>query len=131
MPISTPPARPVIIAPVATSIAAMKGHRRVLILTAPSQTDPALQDERQTLVPWRAQAALRDVSIVEVVGDHVGGTTDDAATLRRTWYLPTDRFTAILIGKDGHEAFRSETPVSAADLTRTIDAMPMRRAGLR
>ena len=131
MPISVPAAIPVIVAPHATSVAALRHARRVLIVAAPSQSDPALLDQQQMLATWRAQAAQRDVTIVEIMGNHVGGVTDDAPFLRQHWRLPADRFTAILIGKDGHEAFRSTEPVAATVLTRTIDAMPMRRAGQR
>ena len=69
--------------------------------------------------------------LVEVLGNTVRGASDSAAALRRSYKLPADRFTVILIGKDGGEKRRSDTPMSAATLTATIDAMPMRRAGER
>jgi hypothetical protein len=76
-------------------------------------------------------AGGRDVSVVELVGDAAAGAADPAAALRATWQLPSQRFTVLLVGKDGHEALRRSAPVTAADLARTIDAMPMRRAGQR
>ena len=56
---------------------------------------------------------------------------DTADALRQRFALPPDRFTVLLIGKDGHVAVRSGEPLQGADLTRIIDAMPMRRAGQR
>ena len=109
----------------------MKWHLRVLILAAPSADDQALVAQRRELASWQTEREDRDVTIVEIVGTHVSGATDTAVSLRRQWLLPADRFQAILIGKDGHEAFRTARPVAAAGLTQTIDAMPMRRAGQR
>ncbi|WP_174285576.1 DUF4174 domain-containing protein [Sphingomonas bacterium] len=131
MPIQLPPIMPVIVAPTAVSVAAMKGKRRVLILVGPAFDDPSLRKEQQALDGWRVQAAVRDVTMVVIVGDHIAGAADDAAAVRRHWNLPSDHFAMILIGKDGHEAFRTDNPVAAAVLTQTIDAMPMRRAGQR
>ena len=71
------------------------------------------------------------MTIVELVGDRVVGATDTAAALRQRWNLKPDHFTAILIGKDGHEALRTETIFAADGLSQTLDAMPMRRAGQR
>ncbi len=126
-----PPTPPAATAAAPTSVAAMRGHRRVLILAAATAADPALAEQRRALAGWRKEGADRDVTMVEVIGDHVSGATDPGAALRQRWHLQPDRFTAILIGKDGHEAFRTQRPFAAAGLTQTIDAMPMRRAGQR
>ncbi len=68
--------------------------------------------------------------MVEVIGDRVHGAGDTAPSLRRKFRLPAG-FTAILIGKDGGEKLRRAKPFPTALLERTIDAMPMRRAGRR
>ena len=52
----------------------------------------------------------------------------DVAALRRRLRVEAGRFTALLVGKDGHVALRSHEPVVAARLFPAIDAMPMRRA---
>lgn len=114
-----------------SSLAAMKWHRRVLVVAAPTPTDPSLAEQRRLLAPWRAGAADRDLTVVEVVGDHVTGTTDTAPALRRRLNLVPGRFAAVLVGKDGHVADRHDRPVAADALEATIDAMPMRRAGQR
>lgn len=113
------------------SIDAMRHHRRILLVAAPGEKDPQLAEQRRLLAPWRAGAADRDLSVVELVGDHVTGATDAAPTLRRRYGLVPGRFAVLLIGKDGHVAQRSDRPMAADTLEKTIDAMPMRRAGER
>ena len=113
------------------SVDAMKHERRVLIVAAASPTDPRLADQRLALDGWRDGAAARDLSVVEIVGERVNGSRDTAAALRRRWRLPAGVFGIVLVGKDGHEALRRSAPLAADALQATIDAMPMRRAGLR
>ena len=112
------------------TVAQMKWERRVLIVSASTAEDPALTEQRRILAAWKTNAAARDLTIVEVVGDTVRGVGDSAAALRRKYRLPAT-FTAILIGKDGGEKLRSAKPFPAAALEATIDAMPMRKAGQR
>ena len=112
------------------TVAQMKWERRVLIVSASTAEDPALAEQRRILAGWETNAAARDLTIVEIVGDTVRGASDPAATLRRKYHLPAT-FTAILIGKDGGEKLRSAKPFPAAALEATIDAMPMRKAGQR
>jgi hypothetical protein len=113
------------------SVADMKHHRRVLIIAAPTAGDATLAAQRRQLAGWRQGADDRDLSVVEVIGDHVSGATDAAAALRHRYDLPAAHFRAVLIGKDGHVAMREGQPIPADRLEATIDAMPMRRAGLR
>ncbi len=112
------------------TVAQMKWERRVLIVSAPTAGDATRAEQRRILAAWKADAATRDLSIVEIIGDRVRGASDSAAALRRKYHLPTS-FTAILIGKDGGEKLRSAKPFPAAALEATIDAMPMRKAGQR
>lgn len=114
----------------AQSMAQMRDHRRVVIASAPSATDPKLAEQHAAIAGWRG-AAERDVTLVTIAGDRVTGAIDNAAALRHGYALPADRFVAVLIGKDGHVARRATAPFTAAALERAIDAMPMRRAGLR
>lgn len=113
------------------TMASMKWQRRVLLVSAPTHQDLKLAVQRRIIGSWKVPAADRDLSIVEVVGDKVAGATDTQAVLRRKYRLSMTGFTAILIGKDGGEKLRSATPIPAAVLEDTIDAMPMRQAGQR
>jgi len=51
--------------------------------------------------------------------------------LLRRFAIAEGAFAVVLVGKDGHQAFRSAQPVTAEDLCARIDAMPMRREELR
>jgi hypothetical protein len=113
------------------SVASMQWERRVLIVAASSVDDPRLLEQRRMLAAWRDEAELRDLSVVEVVGDRVAGVSDTAAMLRRAYGLPVSSFAVALLGKDGGVKRRASEPLAAADLARTIDSMPMRRAGGR
>ena len=112
------------------TVAQMTWERRVLIVSAATAADAELAEQRRILADWKASAAARDLTVVEVVGDTVRGASDPAAALRRKYRLPAT-FTAILIGKDGGEKLRSAKPFPPAALEATIDAMPMRKAGQR
>jgi hypothetical protein len=112
------------------TLAQMRWGRRVLIVAAPSPQDPELAEQRRILGNWSAKGDERDLTIVEVVGDQVRGAGDTAPALRRRFRLPAT-FTAILIGKDGGVKLRTAHPFPTAMLEKTIDAMPMRRAGRR
>lgn len=120
-----------ILAAAPTRIDAMRHHRRILLVAAPSPEDPQLAEQRRLLAPWRAGAADRDLTVVELVADHVAGATDSAPSLRRRYGLVPGRYAVLLIGKDGHVADCGDHPITADALERQIDAMPMRRAGQR
>lgn len=122
----------------ATAIAAslptvtqLRWERRVLLVSAPAAADPDAAAQRRIFAEIGQSGDDRDLMLVEVIGDTVRGSSDPAATLRRTYKLPDRRFAVVLIGKDGDVKQRSATPVTAASLTATIDAMPMRRNGER
>lgn len=113
------------------SVAEMRWQHRVLVVAAPSARDPALAAQCNALRGWQRGAEDRDVQVVEVIGDRVTGARDTARALRAQLRLPRERFTLVLIGKDGRVALRSGEPVLAETLQGRIDAMPMRRAGQR
>ncbi|MEH3102588.1 MAG: DUF4174 domain-containing protein [Sphingomonas phyllosphaerae] len=73
----------------------------------------------------------RDLKVIEIVGDKVRGVGDAALKLRARFRLPSNGFAALLIGKDGATKLRATRPISASELRKTIDAMPMRRRGGR
>lgn len=100
---------------------------RMLLLFAPREDDPSLLREREILADASVGAAERDVVVVEVVGEHASETRLSGLALRLALHVPADRFTVILIGKDGGEKMRVSQPISAGALFATIDAMPMRK----
>ena len=113
------------------SVQGMRDHRRVLIVASPSASDATLLSQRKALAGWKQGASERDVSVVQITGQTVDGASDSAADLRSRYNLPSKTFEVVLVGKDGHIAYRSSQPVTGAELAAKIDAMPMRRAGGR
>lgn len=113
------------------TLADMIGKRRVLIVAAPTADDAQLTSQRRALAGWRQGAADRDVSVVELIGGSTIGADDPPAVLRQRFALPAKAFAVVLLGKDGHKAFRASGPATAQRLEDTIDAMPMRKAGQR
>ncbi len=113
------------------SVVEMRHHHRLLVIAAPAEADRQAQQQIAALTASQEPLAARDVVIVTVMADRVAGVRDSAAALRQLWSLPRDRFAVLLIGKDGHVALRQTDPITPATLIAAIDAMPMRRAGLR
>lgn len=116
-------------APSLPRVAELRWEKRVLLVAAPDAA--TLAGQRDAFAAVGRSGDDRDLVLVEVIGDRVRGVSDPADRLRRDYRLPVGRFEAVLIGKDGGVKRRSATPLTAADLTATIDAMPMRRAGER
>lgn len=113
------------------SIAGMRWERRILLVSAPAANDAALVAQRNIVARWKAGAEARDLSLIEIAGKGVTGATDTADVLRHKYRLPADRFSVVLIGKDGGEKLRRSNPLPSLSLEETIDAMPMRRNGER
>jgi hypothetical protein len=110
-----------------TTLAAMRWQHRILLVFA-QESDPRLAAQRAMLTIMGDEVDDRDLKLIEVVGPVVRGAADTASALRGRYAVPADRFTALLIGKDGGEKLRSAQPISAERLFTTIDAMPMRRS---
>jgi len=108
----------------------MQWHRRVLIISTPGADNPDFETQLQMLARWRG-GEDRDVTVVRIEGLAVAGSRETAKELRERYQLAAKNFSVALVGKDGHVALRSETPLSGAQLEGVIDAMPMRRAGQR
>lgn len=64
-------------------------------------------------------------SVEPLVGE--ASETIDPARLRRELGVGDKAFRAVLIGKDGDVKLRSSSPICAATLFSTVDAMPMRQ----
>ena len=69
----------------------------------------------------------RDLHLVTVAGGRVEGASDGGAALRGRFHVVLGGYRTFLIGKDGHAALTSSSPIPAEEIARTIDAMPMRR----
>ena len=119
-----------IASPSQPTVAEMQWHRRVLIISAPRADNPAFNNQLRMLGQWNG-GDDRDVTVVRVVGLTVTGSRDTAQQLRDRYQLANDDFSVTLVGKDGHVALRSQTPLSGVQLEGLIDSMPMRKSGQR
>ena len=72
-----------------------------------------------------AELKQRDIQVHQVVG------LKEHESLFKKYKASGNKFTFILIGKDGGEKLRSTEPVSLENLYRTIDSMPMRQAEMK
>ncbi|MEM7547904.1 MAG: DUF4174 domain-containing protein [Pseudomonadota bacterium] len=92
---------------------------RPVIIFADSDRDPRFIRQVAALEAAADEMAERDVVILT-------DTDPAAAGPLRQEFRPRD-FQIILIGKDGQTKMRRPHPISAEDLNRQIDRMPMRR----
>ena len=108
-------------------------QHRILLIFAPSTSSA---NYRQQMQAWQTNAAGtqdRDLKLVQILGtgesqvDEQPISPESAERLRQQFELTPDEFAVILVGKDGTEKQRSQTPTDLAVLFRTIDAMPMRQ----
>ncbi len=103
-------------------LAPYRWSARVVVASAPSADDPELARQRAVFAQMGRQATVRDLVLVEAVGD---GAT--ARALRDALGIGARGFTAVLVGKDGGAKLRAAHPLDAAALFPLIDAMPMRQ----
>lgn len=110
-------------------LAPWRWHARLLLLFAPSAQNDRLVAQQNLLAGDAGGLRERDLVVIPIVGDHAPAFSDpaSAATLRRRFDVPQDRFAAVLIGKDGGEKDRSAQPIQPTALFAVIDRMPMRR----
>ena len=92
---------------------------RPVIVFADSDRDPRFQRQVAALSARPDDMAERDVIILL-------DTDPSAESALRKRFRPRD-FQILLIGKDGQIKLRRPHPITAEDLNRQIDRMPMRR----
>ena len=100
---------------------------RVLLVFAPSRSDPRWQE--QNVLLQNSAAAFRDRDLIRL--DDLETDKANEAALRTRYKVKPGQFRVLLIGKDGHVASAGPTPISLASLTAQIDRMPMRREEMR
>ncbi len=112
-------------------------QHRILLVFAPSADSSSYRQQMQV---WQTDAAGtgdRNLKLVQILGtgeSQVDGRALSSASvdrLRQQFGITPEKFAVILVGKDGTEKQRSQTPIDLAMLFRTIDAMPMRQQEMR
>lgn len=114
-------------------------ENRVFIVFAPDQRDLEMHKQISWLKLQKDGFAARDMVLIQVfsksgdviVDDLQGDISDsapfDAATLLDHYRADTDKFSALLVGKDGGVKARYDVPARTADIFALIDSMPMRQ----
>ena len=108
----------------ADELAELRWKARVLVLSAPSEDHSDLLAQQRILAEDAAGLAERDIRIIQLI-------SGNGAKLRDKLGLPPERFTVVLLGKDGGEKIREERPVTLDSLYGLIDAMPMRKQEMK
>lgn len=112
-------------------------QHRILLVFAPSIDS---SQYRQQMQAWQADVAGaddRDLKLVQILAtgeSQVDGRSLNSASaerLRQQFGFTPEEFAVMLVGKDGTEKQRSQTPIDLAVLFRAIDAMPMRQQEMR
>ena len=115
----------------------LRDERRPLVVFAANAQDPRAVQQLATAQRDADGFAEREITLVVVYEDGAAFagarqlSVKDSAALRdrfaRNRKGATDGFTALLIGKDGQVKLRRPSVVTAAQLMRLIDRMPMRQ----
>ncbi|MPQ94044.1 DUF4174 domain-containing protein [Thioclava sp. JE_KL1] len=106
-----------------SDLAPYRWDRRVVLIFAPSETDPQFRAARKMVEAQAAGISERDITIL------ADTTPEMAGALRGKFGV--DGFRMLLIGKDGGVKMDRAEPISAETLFSTIDAMPMRQREMR
>lgn len=107
-------------------LAVYENKSRVLAVVAPDASDARYKEQRTLYDAMKSGARERDLVWIEALGH-----TLQAQALRTRFGVEASEFRAVLIGKDGGEKLKSDTPIGAKDLFSLIDGMPMRQEEMR
>ena len=126
----------VVISSDATAMSNYRWKYRPLLVFSDSASSAALAQQRGIVAASRTALADRNVVVVWVIGDVVSSEFGPrpelgASALRARFGVANASFRAVLVGKDGGAKLSQSTPLDAARLFATIDAMPMRRDEMR
>lgn len=67
----------------------------------------------------------------DIVIEKISGSEPLARKIREQFQIAPGAFAVLLIGKDGGEKFRNNSPIAASRLFSEVDSMPMRRQEMR
>ncbi len=112
-------------------LASYKDKSRVLLVFAPSDKDAAYVEQGKLWQGEKAGFDERQLVVVPVLADTRKAAGDTPAALGKRYGVDAKAFAVVLLGKDGHDAYRVAKPVKAGALYEVIDAMPMRRAEMK
>ena len=110
---------------------------RIILIFAPSATDPGYRSLNREIQTQRAEIIDRDLRIFHILEEGESRLeessldTGSVDSLRDSFSPHTGQLTVVLIGKDGGEKLRQVDWVSLAEIFGLIDTMPMRQEEMR
>lgn len=111
--------------------------KRILVLSAPTETDENLTKQIKEVALAPEEFADRDMMLVvlqddatSVAGDRML-TAEETKDVRAALRMSSDAFALRLIGKDGSVKLTAKEATSMTDIFALIDTMPMRRSSMR
>src|SRR3954469_3478918 len=107
-------------------LARYRWKARVLVVLAADPESPALAEQKRQIESMKGGAGERDLVLVQPPAGSA-----QAKALRTRLTLGAEPFQAVLVDKDGGAKLRAAKPITARELTATIDAMPMRQDEMR
>lgn len=107
-------------------LAEHKRSERLLIVFAPDESDESLIEQKKLVEESETGFEERDLLPV-----YIAATSPGDAEIRVGFGVERGSFAAVLVGKDGTEKARFESPVATEELFRLIDAMPMRKREMK
>ena len=122
-------AQPALPPGLAATLRAARWQHRVLLIGAPTASQPDFQAQKKLLAAAAAGLQARDFQVIELPYDQLSPA--DQHTWARQLNQPLDKFAVVLIGKDGGVKQASARPLPPANLFATVDKMPMRRQEMR
>ena len=110
---------------------------RLLFIFAPSATDATFLALDKHLAQSAFEIADRDMIIFRIFENNPSLLADkplksvDAGALRRRFGIAPDKFTVVLVGKDGGVKWVAHREVDLHSIFNLIDSMPMRQQEMR
>jgi len=112
-------------------------QKRVVLVFSPDQNNRSYSNQMRVFDAVQAGMLERDIAQWVIIENTLvtkeGGILPHVGTpkLYRHFDVSTQKFTVILLGKDGEEKLRSHDVVSPEKLFALIDSMPMRKQEMR
>ena len=116
---------------------AYQWKNRLVLLFASSEEDQDYLTLKKEIGLQAMEVKDRDLQVFYVLErgesrlDQERLNPHQALFLKRHLSVPSGRFTIILIGKDGGQKIRQESPIDLKEIFAIIDAMPMRQQGMK
>jgi len=124
------------------TLAAMRNCYRPLLVFSPSATDARLKRQGAILDADADDMMDRFVMFTPILPSTKGFTApldtpyvllsaQQMQAIRTQFHVPAETFLILLLGEDGNEALRSESPIGSMRLNSLIDTMPSRRIEMK